>query len=45
MKDVTENYEIVDRVTKQTGDLLDGQADALAWGDDHVYVLEVRDGE
>jgi hypothetical protein len=42
---MTDNYQIVDSVSKQTAELLDGQAEALAWGDDKVFVLEAKPDE
>lgn len=39
------NYDIVDKVTRETGQMLK-QTDAdLAWGDDEVYVLEEQEDE
>lgn len=41
---MAENFEVVDRVTRETAELLEGSDDAiLAWDDDGVFVLEPRD--
>jgi hypothetical protein len=38
-------YEVVDRVSRDTAELLQSSDDAiLAWHDDDVFVLEPRDG-
>lgn len=39
----SESYRIVDRVTRETAELLEGTDAILAWGDEDVYVLEPRE--
>lgn len=34
------NYQIIDKVTRETGELLENTDADLAWGDEGVYVLE-----
>lgn len=40
---MSEDFRIVDRVTRETAAHLQATDAVLAWGDDAVYVLEERD--
>jgi len=40
---MADEYQIVDRVERDTAELLSGTDAILAWGDEDVFVLEPRD--